>query len=187
MCNFNGLVVEFPVHSLRDPDSEDSSDGEGREEEQEEEGDGEQDRQMEQANQEDEIEQDLGEDAVPLNAGAEKKKRKRRGFFPFGLRSRNRHGGSDDDDGDGNMMEVDPTDRKGGNSAEALAEGDNTKPPKRGGWLKGLFRRTSSNKSTESPNPSPSMEKVPPVQKKGEEEVESNEDDEGTPTLSDFD
>ena len=188
VCNFNGLVVEFPVHSLQGPDSADSSDSDGRregEEEEEEEGEeGEKEEQDKQAVQEEEVKQDLDEDAVTDGAGVDKRRRKRRGLFPFGLMSRSRQGGSGDD-GDGNVMEDDPSDQKGGSSAEALAKGGDPKPPKKGGWLKGLFRRSSSNKTTGSANPS-SMEEAPPVEKHTEEEAESNEEGD-TPTLSDFD
>lgn len=190
VCNFNGLVVEIPVQHMLEPDSAESSDSdEKREEEEEGQGEGEIGDQDAQAVLEEECKCDLEED-VPGDAGREKGRR-RRGLFPFGLMSRSRQGGVDGDNdcggGDRNMMDIEPADQKGDTSTEVLAEGGNPKPPKKGGWLKGLFRRSSSNKSTGSADPSPALEEVP-MQECREEGAESNEEEGGdTPTLSDFD
>lgn len=180
------------MHHMVEPDSAESSDSDERREE-EEEGQGEVEigDQDAQAVLEEECKCDLEED-VPGDVGREKGRRRRRGLFPFGLMSRSRQGGVDDDNdggggGDRNMMDIEPSDQKGDNSTEALAKGGNPKPPKKGGWLKGLFRRSSSNKSTGSADPSPALEEVP-MQECREEEAESNEEEGGdTPTLSDFD
>ena len=197
VCNFNGLVMEFPVHDMEGLDSGDSSGGEGRgeeeeeeEEEKEEEGEGSVDQHAQAAHQE-ESKHGLEEDAVRGAGGrVEKRRKKRRGLLSFGLSSRSRQRDSDDDDdggGDGSVMEVEPSDRKAGSSAEALGEEDNPKPPKKGGWLKGLFRRSSKSNGS-SADPSPSMEDVlPPVLQECMEEEEacaSNEEGD-TPTLSD--